>query len=63
MAMRRARHAATASFTAATRGRLSERDWADVRRAAIIAREEGVAVRVRGIDASLRAVDGIVCQA
>ena len=35
--------------TAATRGRLSERAWADVRRAARLAREEGVKLCVHGV--------------
>ena len=34
----------------AKRGRLSERAWADVRRAARLAREEGVTLRVHGIE-------------
>ena len=42
--------AAKLSPAAATRGRLSERAWADVRRAARLAREEGVAVKVHGIE-------------
>ena len=39
--------AAKASPAAAKRGRISERMWADVRRAARVAREEGVSLRVR----------------
>ena len=49
MATRRANHAATASPATAKRGRLSERAWSDVLRAARIARAEGVALRVHGI--------------
>ena len=48
MATRRANHAATASPATAKRGRLSERAWSDVLRAARIARAEGVALRVHG---------------
>ncbi len=43
-------HAATASPATAKRGRLSERAWSDVLRAARIARAEGVALRVHGIE-------------
>ena len=50
MATRRANHAATASPATAKRGRLSERAWSDVLRAARIARAEGVALRVHGIE-------------
>ena len=50
MATRRANHAATASPATAKRGRLSERAWSDVLRAAHIARAEGVALRVHGIE-------------
>ena len=42
--------AAKPSPVAATRGRLSERVWADVRRAARLAREESVVVKVHGIE-------------
>ena len=49
-ATRRANHAATASPATAKRGRLSERAWSDVLRAARIARAEGVALRVHGIE-------------
>ena len=49
MATRRANHAATAPPATAKRGRLSERAWSDVLRAARIARAEGVALRVHGI--------------
>ena len=37
------------SSPTATRGRLSERAWADVRRAARLAREEGVQLTMHGI--------------
>ena len=50
MATRRANHAATASPATAKHGRLSERAWSDVLRAARIARAEGVALRVHGIE-------------
>ena len=50
MATRRANHAATAPPATAKRGRLSERAWSDVLRAARIARAEGVALRVHGIE-------------
>ena len=48
----RAAAAAKGSLPTAKRGRLSERMWADVRRAARIAREEGVTLRVHhgGVD-------------
>ena len=50
MATRRANHAATASPATAKRGRLSERAWADILRATRVVREEGVALRVHGIE-------------
>ena len=50
MATRRANHAATAPPATAKRGQLSERAWSDVLRAARIARAEGVALRVHGIE-------------
>ena len=50
MATRRANHAATASPAPAKRGRLSERCWADILRATRVVREEGVALRVHGIE-------------
>ena len=50
MATRRANHAATASPATAKRGRLSERCWADILRATRVVREEGVALRVHGIE-------------
>ena len=50
-AKREAREASNArSLATGKRGRLSERSWADVRRAARIAREEGVALKVHGIE-------------
>ena len=42
------RAAGKASSSAANRGRIDERTWADVRRAAIIARDTGMALRVHG---------------
>ena len=44
------RDATTASLAAAKRGRRSERAWADVSRAADIARAKGVMVKVHGIE-------------
>ena len=41
---------ATRSSTAAIRGQLNERQWQDVRTAARIAREEGVSLKVHGVD-------------
>ena len=49
--------AAKGSPPAAKRGRLSEREWVDVRHAARLAREEGVKLRVHGI-----AVTGLLKQ-
>ena len=42
------RAAVKASSTTAIRGRFDERTWADVRRAAMIARDTGMALRVHG---------------
>jgi len=50
--MAAARRAATpqGSATTARRGRLSERAWADVRRAARLARAEGITLKVHGVE-------------
>ena len=45
-----AKRGAAKEQQAAIRGRLSERMWADVRHAARLAHEEGVVVRVHGVE-------------